>query len=155
MAEIIGLGASIATFIQIAGSIAGVCKSYIEAVQDCPKDLRLIYIETSSIKLLFESLQFLNEDDVDDSKASQILFQPDGPILGCGRAVTELGRLLPASLLAPVPTRPAANRAKRQRLSLSLVSLAWPLKASKARKLLDDIMRYKSTITMGLTGELW
>lgn len=149
MAELIGLAASIASFIQIAGSIASVCKAYIGSVRDCPKDLRLIYIETTSVKLIFESLQFLNEDDLDDSKATRILFHPDGPIIGCGRAMVELNGLLPA-----LSTAQPSNGSKRQRLSPFLVALAWPLKATKARRLLDEIMNYKSTITMGLTGEL-
>jgi len=67
MAEGIAFAASVIAVVQIADRIASVCKSLIETVQDYPRDLRLIFIEIGSLKVIFESLRFLNEDDPADS----------------------------------------------------------------------------------------
>lgn len=37
---------------------------------------------------------------------------------------------------------------------MALASLAWPLKADKAKRLLDEIMRHKTTIGVALQGQL-
>jgi len=66
MAEVLALAASIAAIVEIANRIASACKSYIDSIQDYPKDLRLIYVETVSLKVVFESLQFLYGGDPDD-----------------------------------------------------------------------------------------
>jgi hypothetical protein len=141
---------SIITVVQLAERIASVCKSFIEEVQDYPRDLRLIFIETGSLKVIFESLHFLNEDEPADSATLQRLRGANGPVEGCKTAMDQLDQLFP-SLPLPGSKRKGA---KRQRLQTSLASLAWPLKADRARKLLDEIMRHKSTINIALQGQL-
>jgi hypothetical protein len=150
MAEAIGLAASIIAVVQLADRIASVCKSLIETVHDYPRDLRLIFVETGSLKVIFESLRFLNEDDPADSATLQRLRGSDGPVEGCKTAMDQLDRLF-ASLPSPSSKRKGA---KKQKLQTALTSLAWPLKADRARKLLDEIMRHKSTINIALQGQL-
>ena len=150
MAEVIALTASIIAVVQLADRIASVCKSLIETVQDYPRDLRLIFVETGSLKVIFESLRFLNEDDPVDSALLQRLRGADGPVEGCKTAMDRLDRLFPP---LPLPSS-KHNGAKRQKLQTTFTSLAWPLKAEKARKLLDEIMRHKSTINVALQGQL-
>ena len=147
--EVLSLTASVIGVIQIADRIAGVCISYIDSVKDYPKDLRRIYIEVTSLKVVFQSLHFLDEDDAEDSTALQTLRGHDGPVIGCKKAMAELSELLPHA--APQLSRQGA---KRQKLDTALAALAWPLKRERARKLLDDIIRYKLTISVALTGEL-
>jgi hypothetical protein len=150
MAEAIALAASVIAVIQIADRIASVCKSIIEEVEDYPRDLRLIFVETGSLKVIFEGLCFLHEDDPADSATLQTLRGSDGPVEGCKTAMDQLDRLFPS---IPLPSsRPKG--AKRQKLRTVLTSLAWPLKAERARKLLDEIMRHKSTINVALQGQL-
>ena len=150
MAEAIGLAASIIAVLQLADRIASVCKSLIETVQDYPRDLRLIFLETSSLKAIFESLRFLNEHDPADSVTLQMLRGSDGPVEGCKMAMDQLDRLFPSHPLRSSKTKGA----KRQKLQTALAGLAWPLKADRARKLLDEIMRHKSTINVALQGQL-
>jgi hypothetical protein len=55
MAEAIALASSIIAVVQLADGIASVCKSLIETVQDYPRDLRLIFIETGSLKVILKA----------------------------------------------------------------------------------------------------
>ena len=150
MAEAIAFAASIIAVVQLADRISSVCKSLVETVQDYPRDLRLIFVEIGSLMVIFESLRFLNEDDPADSATLQRLRGSDGPVQGCKTAMDQLDRLF-ASVSLPSSKRKGA---KRQRLQTALTSLAWPLKADRARKLLDEIMCYKSTINFALQGQL-
>ncbi|KAK5241339.1 hypothetical protein LTR40_010102, partial [Exophiala xenobiotica] len=150
MAEAIGLAASVIAVVEIAGRIASVCKSLIETVRDYPRDLRLIFVETGSLKVIFESLLFLNEDDPADSVTLQRLRGSNGPVEGCKAVMDQLNRLFPSDSLRISQTKGA----NRQKLQTTLTSLAWPLKAERARKLLDEMMRYKSTISVALQGQL-
>jgi hypothetical protein len=146
MAEIIALGASIIAVIQISERIIGLTKNYIEAVHDAPRDLHVIRIEVSTLKAVFESLKLLQDSDYTLSNNLQKLGEKDGAVEGCRRAVLELGKLLD-------PTRQSTNNGNRRRIQATLSSLAWPFKESKAKKLLDEISRYKITITLSLSAE--
>ncbi|KAF4462848.1 Vegetative incompatibility HET-E-1 [Fusarium albosuccineum] len=143
------VAASVIAIIQISDTVLRACKSYIDAFQDYPKDLRLIYVEISSIKAIFEALNFFDPDDSQDSAALAALLRPDGPVEGCKRAIGELNQLLPRAV-PQIKTR----KSKRQKLDEALVALAWPLKCDKARKLLDELNSYKATISMAFTGQL-
>ena len=54
----------------------------------------------------------------------------------------ELSRLVPHA-----PLQYSGKRNKKQRLGVAAATLAWPLKAEKARRLLDEIFQYKATIS--------
>lgn len=149
MAEALAVPAGIIAVIQLSDLIISACKSYIDSAQDYPKDLRLIYIETASIKIVFESLDFLDGHDPDDFDALQKLGGDDGAVTGCRTAMEELSRLLPHA-----PLKCSGKRNKKQRLGVAAATLAWPLKAEKARRLLDEILQYKATISLALTAGL-
>ena len=149
MAEVIAAGASIIAIIQIADRIIGLCKGYIEAARDAPSDLRLILIETSALKVILENLEFLTKCGGRVSAIALQMSGADGPIEGCLRAMTELEKLFPSD---GVQTG-GPNSSKRKKVKFVLTTLAWPLKQTKARKLLDEIMRYKSTISLALTSD--
>lgn len=149
MAEAIAVGASVIAIIQIADRIIGLCKSYIGIARDASSDLRRILLETSALKTIFENLKFLNACDGPSSTTATSLSAADGPIEGCLRSVTELENLFPSDSVQIE----GQGRFKERRLKSTLTSLAWPLKENKARKLLDDIMRYKSTIALAMTTE--
>ncbi|KAF5012593.1 hypothetical protein FDECE_1360 [Fusarium decemcellulare] len=143
------VAASVIAIIQISDTVLRACKSYIDAFQDYPKDLRLIYVDISSIKAIFEALNFFDPDDSQDSAVLAALLRPDGPVEGCKRAIGELNQLLPRAV-PQIKTR----KSKRQKLDAALVALAWPLKCDKARRLLDELNSYKATISMAFTGQL-
>ena len=149
MAEVIAVGASVIAIIQVADRIIGACKSYVSSVRDAPSDLRSILLEISALKTVFENLQFLNSCNSPCSPIVDSLCGADGPVEGCLLSVNELAGLFP-----PDDVHVAGQgQLKRRKIKSNLVSLAWPLKETKARKLLDDILRYKSTITLALTTD--
>ncbi|KAK1760390.1 hypothetical protein QBC47DRAFT_408460 [Echria macrotheca] len=147
----LSLTASIFAIIQLADRVTQVCKSYIEGVSDYPKDLRLIFIEVGSLAVVLQGLQFLRDDDPDDASILSSLDGPRGPIGECKTIIGSLNSLLP---VPPSPPRPSDGQAKRRRLETALTALAWPLKAERARKLLNDLMRLKSTINMAIGGAI-
>ena len=147
MAEALAVGASVIAIIQIADRIIGLCKFYIETARDAPSDLRVILVETSALKTILENLNFLTSCDGPDSSAARRTSGADGPIEGCFRTVAELEQLFPSDSIG---TR-GRQSSKKRKLNAVLTALAWPLKENKARKLLDEMMRYKTTISLALT----
>ena len=146
MAEAI---ASVIAIIQVADRIVGLCKYYIETTQDASRDLRNILIETSTLKTTLENLGFLTGFNNEVSTVVGTLSSEDGPIKGCHRSITELEKLFPSDCTL---TR-GQDRCKKQKLKATWAALAWPLKGNKARKLLDEIARFKTTITLAITTE--
>jgi hypothetical protein len=151
MAEAIGLAASIIAVVQMADLIVSVCKFLIGTAQDYPRDLRLIYVETGSLKIIFEGLSFLDHEDPADWTALKALQGDSGLLERCKNAVAELDRLFPP---LPLSIGSKRKRGKKETVRMVMGSLAWPLKADKAKRLLDEIMQYKSTIGMVLQGQL-
>jgi hypothetical protein len=145
MAEGIALAASIIAVIQISERIVGITKRYIEAVQEVPRDLHVILIEISTLKAVFESLKFVQGSENAVPYNLQNLGH-NGAIEGCRNTVSELEKLL-----EPDPKR--NSKGKRQKVQAALNTLAWPLKENRAKKLLDDISRFKITITLALSSE--
>lgn len=148
MAEVLAVGAGVIAIIQITDRIIGLCKIYIETVRDIPSDLRSVLIEASMLKTIFENLKFLMTNS-EASSAASTLFADDGPVEGCRRSITELEKLFPSDCIQSN----GQNGSKKRRVKASLEALAWPLKANKARKLLEEIKGYKATIALALTTE--
>ena len=149
MGEVLAIGASVTAIIQITDRIVGLCKFYIETVNDAPSDLRLIFLETSALKTIFESLNFLTACDSGVSNIVSGLASVDGPIEGCLKSVIQLEKLFPLKWIQITEQ----HRSKKRKVKATLAALTWPLKEGKARKLLDEISRYKTTITLALSIE--
>ena len=148
MAEI-AAAASVIAIIQITDRVVGLCKFYIETAKDVASDLRLILLEVSTLKTIFENLDFLMTHNCGVSTAVSTLSGKDGAIEGCRRSITELEKLFPSDWKQDA----GQNTSKKQRVKATWAALAWPLKEKKARKLLDEIMRYKTTITLAITTD--
>lgn len=151
MAEAVGLGASIIAIYQIADRLIGLCKFYIETVHDAPSDLRKILIEMSALKTILQDLEFLKRFDSKLSAVLESMAGSDGAIGACRQAIADMEDLFPQD---SVNTHRSADRAsKRMKVAYkaTLAALAWPFKASKAMKLLQDISMHKTTITLALT----
>ena len=149
MAEAVALSASIIAIFQIADRVIGLCKLYIETVRDAPSDLRTILIETSTMKTILENVQFLMSCNNRPSAMLDVLYGADGPIEGCRSAIAKMEGLFPSGYAQGHK----GSRSKRQKVKASLATLAWPLKESRARKLMEEVIRYKSTINLALTTE--
>jgi len=145
MAEILGFAASIVAIVQIADRVIDLCKYYIATVEDHPKDLRIILIETSSLRSLLGNLEFLSQSATNSSTILQGLAGENGPIAGCRTAVSELEKLF--------PMKQSLNKRQRKTAKMVLASLAWPFQAEKARKLLSQLVQHKTSISLALSAE--
>ncbi|KAK0646802.1 hypothetical protein B0T16DRAFT_414277 [Cercophora newfieldiana] len=147
MAEIVAFGASIAAFIQLADRVISLSKFYLEALDDCPHDIKTV-LEVASLKALLETVDFLIRVKPNAGDSPSVLSRldgEDGPIQGCRAAVEMLEKMLPPSSRAPAQ--------KRQKTADVLKQLAWPLRQSKATKLLAEISRYKESISLAITTD--
>jgi hypothetical protein len=143
----LSITASVVAIVQIASTIISVCKDYVTTVANAPKDLRTILIQVGSVKCILETLELLISRGGDEvSIILQKLQNSDGPLDGCKQALIALNNLFPTEA-------ECSKDGKRRKVLSSLRNLAWPLKESKARKLLKDIGQYKTTISVALTTE--
>ncbi|KAK2008237.1 hypothetical protein LZ32DRAFT_609590 [Colletotrichum eremochloae] len=149
MADPFSLAASVFATIQIADRLVSLCKHYIESVQDAPSDLRIILIEISAVKMILENVKFLLDCEKEKSTMFDALSGPSGPIEGCRIAADELLGLLPSNQAQGK----GRDKSKRRRVQVTIETLAWPLKETKARKLLEDIARHKDTISFALSTD--
>lgn len=149
MAEILGLAASIFAVVQVADRVISLCKHYIECVQDAPSDLRTILVETSTLKAILENIEFLIQCDNGQSAIFDSLSGTSGPIQGCHEAMKSLEALFSTG---NAPSQGSTSSMK-DRARTAVANLTWPLKESKARKLMEDVARYKGTLVLALTAD--
>ena len=149
MAEVVAAASSVIAIIQITDRVISLCKFYIETVKDVASDLRLMLVEVSALKTIFENLDFLMTHNCAVSNAVSILSGNDGAIEGCRRSITELEKLFPSNW----KQTGEQNTSRKQRVKATWAALAWPLKENRAKKLLDEITRYKTTITLAITTD--
>ncbi|KAH9228308.1 hypothetical protein K456DRAFT_1901412 [Colletotrichum gloeosporioides 23] len=152
MAEAFGLVASIFATVQIADRVISLCKRYIEGIRDAPSDLRTILVETSAVKAILENVKFLIECDNGHSAIFDSLSGASNPIEGCRETMKSLEALFRTETVT-TQTLGRSRKLKGKAL-MTLAALAWPLKTSKAAKLLQDVATHKSTITLALTVDV-
>lgn len=146
MAEAIAIGASIIAIITISDRIIGLTKHYIEITRDAPRDLHTIRIEISTLKAIFESLKVLLDSQNPPSDNLRSLGSHGGPVEGCRQCLSNLEKLLSPEINTKV-------QGKWRKIQATRNGLAWHLKESRARKLLDEVLQYKTTMNFALTVE--
>ncbi|KAK3328241.1 hypothetical protein B0T19DRAFT_424000 [Cercophora scortea] len=147
------ISVSVIAVIQMADRVIELCKKYLGAARDAPADLRLILIETSSIKSVLDNLHFLTSCSHGPSTLES-LAGDDGPIEGCRHLICELEALLSGPLGGSHENGVVADGGtKRQRVKSVLAALAWPTRESKSKKLLGQLSQHKETISLALTTD--
>ncbi|KAK0618870.1 hypothetical protein B0T14DRAFT_430357 [Immersiella caudata] len=157
--------AGIIAVIQIADRVIELCKYYIETARDAPSDIQHIFVETSSIKAVLDSLHFLHatsrqheaahgtlptQTPDPTTHALNHLYGDRGPVEACRRILTDMSYLFPqGSPNAAEPNIPP-NTSKAKAKAI-LTALAWPLKEGKAKKLLAELVQHKTTVNLALT----
>jgi len=140
------VAASVIAIIQIAKTVGGICGSYIRQYHDAPKDLRSILIEVGSIKAVLEVIQLLH---VQTAKSNSPLLhqiaETDGPLTACRDILHEL--------LSLFPKQEVMMNGGRKFVLGPLERLRWSTKANEVRRLLTDLGKLKSTLSLMLTSD--
>ncbi|KAK8025456.1 hypothetical protein PG990_003279 [Apiospora arundinis] len=136
MADPLSMGASIIAFVEITNRIIGTCKYCIETIKDAPKDFQMILGETTSLEAIIETLRTSNVKPLGLSVTLE----------ACHRCLASLEGLLPKTK--------EKYRSGRRRDKISFAELAWPLKESKARKLLSEVSQHKATLLLAISGDM-
>jgi hypothetical protein len=143
-------GANLNGVVGLADKVISRCHRYLSAVKDCPSDLRAILIETSTVKSVIENLEFLckNSPNPELKQFFLGLDSENGPIRGSRECLAKLDRLLPEDKTE------GTTGGKRTTLEPTLTRLAWPLHETKARKLLDELGRFRASISAALVTDI-
>ncbi|KAH8901526.1 hypothetical protein GQ53DRAFT_800907 [Thozetella sp. PMI_491] len=138
----VSLSASIIAFIQAADRVIAMCRYCIDSIKDAPKDMQIILGEIMSLRAMMDNF---GADVLHANTANlvPVLFGKLGPIETCGRCLSALEKLLPTAQEGTGKTR-----------QLGLAELAWPLKRSKAQKLLAEIAQQKATLLLAMSGSM-
>ncbi|KAK6064699.1 ankyrin repeat protein [Seiridium cupressi] len=136
---------TILAIVQIADRVIGLCKYWIEAIRDAPSDLRSILLETSMLQTIFKNIEFLITCGDALSTTISDMLDPNGAIEHCRKTLMELTNLIPLEDVFA-----AHNSMSR---TMMLARLAWPFRENKARKLLQELGRYKAAIGLALTTQ--
>ncbi|KAF4831931.1 Vegetative incompatibility protein HET-E-1 [Colletotrichum tropicale] len=102
------------------------------------------------MKAVLESIKFLVICDNEQPTISNSLRGTSGPVDGCLEAMKNLETLFRTETQ---PQRHGMSGKLKDQALVTLATLAWPLKESKARKLMQDLAAYKSTIGLGLAAD--
>jgi hypothetical protein len=145
MADPLSIGASVLAFVGLAERVIRAVHVCVEAVKDCPHDLQMMLCELSSMKAVFQSLTAADDPDFASTSLVRALFDKTGPVAACQRCLLGLEALLP---------KVEQDRPVVQRHRITLAELAWPLKQSKARKLLAEISHHKATLLLAVSGDV-
>jgi hypothetical protein len=137
----LSITASVIAVLQLAGIIVSICYDYRSGIKNAPKDLMRIIDEVTSLRDVLERLVRLAEsaDASGPSRLStlKLLNKPDGPLIKCQAELAALKKKL-----APMSGLKAIGRV-----------LGWPLKEGDVKKTLDNIGRFKATLSLALTAD--
>lgn len=136
MADPLSIGASIIAFIELTNRIVGTCKYCIETIKDAPKDFQMILGETTSLEAIIETLKASGAESLGLSVTLE----------ACHACLSAL------EVLLPKPQRHSLS-SRKWRKSMR-AELAWPLKESKARKLLAEVAQHKATLLLAISGDM-
>jgi Fungal N-terminal domain of STAND proteins len=136
--------ASVIAILQLSGKIISACVAYTSSIKDAPRDLRTIIVEIHSLQAVIRVL------DLTSIKPTHAENGLAASLDACRLSLKELSDLL--DLQTSQSSSGNGQSAKWARLMPTLTTLAWPLKQHRAKSLMDDISRHKSTITLSLSA---
>ncbi|KAK0647123.1 hypothetical protein B0T16DRAFT_458984 [Cercophora newfieldiana] len=148
----LSIGASVLAFVGLTDKIIRATRFCIDGLKDAPSDIRLIFCEVSSLRTIVDILTGPDSDGETAVESVVSTFPLDwaGPIEACRRCLEGLETLLPSVI--PGAFNTGSTTASRRRITLA--ELAWPLKQSKARKLLAEISQHKATLLLAISGDI-
>lgn len=145
--------ASLIAVVGLADQVISCCYRYISAVKDCPSDIRVLLVETSTLKSVVGNLEILHQTNPNPTLNQLFLGlgTDDGPIKGCRHCLAEIEKLLPDD--KTTESHDGVGK-KRRALQPTLERLAWPLRETKARKLVEELRRFRESISLALVVDI-
>jgi len=144
MAEVVGLASSIIAVLDLSAKVVSRTKAIIETAKDAPRDLRTILVEVSSLKSALENFEFLFSIDCKFAEEVSNKQGIEAAVKGCQNTLTSLVEQLGSlSISNSQQTGPS----KRQKIK---TAVSWTWKEGPTKKLLADVLQYKTTIVLGL-----
>lgn len=147
MAEIIGLAASILGLIEVSSKVISHSGKLIREIKAAPKELHLIHIEALTLKGILNSLQSLHDANRIPQNSLEKLQGWNGLVDICGRTLAELDKILSSG--PPVTGDPVGGRDNHW-MQPRFDRILTALKASRAKKLIEDVRRFTDLIKIAL-----
>jgi hypothetical protein len=147
MADVLGLAASIVTFIQFADRLVTLAKNAYDTYQDGAADIRRVLIEVTTMRSLVENLQPMVEQNA--SSINQALISK--LLLDCVSSIqaldAELDKLRPSRLDQSTPLIGKAKKA------IAATTFIWTGKPSEVKRYLKSLERNKSALILAMAGD--
>ncbi|KAK4661121.1 uncharacterized protein QC763_705020 [Podospora pseudopauciseta] len=158
MAEVAGLVSTIFTIIAFAKDVTLATKFYIDAANgDCPKDIKLLVVESASLQSTFESIDFIFKNNVqpgqkieDSPENRRIANQILKPCGICKETLEELQGMIKKLKI----DRDPRDRTTRDKLRNTWEAAKWPFKKESFDAAMDKLHHCRTSIISGLTTEL-
>ncbi|KIX07784.1 uncharacterized protein Z518_02438 [Rhinocladiella mackenziei CBS 650.93] len=139
MAEVLGVVTSIATLVQLTGTLSQLCYGYIKSAAGASKAAERIVTEVSALDGVLRALELLSQNtQAPQLPALELLAGQNGLFERCGKVLKELERRLNS---AP---------GRRQKIGKAI---AWPLEEKEINSLLTTVERHKAIFLLALTGD--
>lgn len=138
--EVVGAASAAVAFFQLLERVIQAAKHIIDTVKDAPHDIQLIHSEIVTLQLVLKQNQDAGTLD------TLGLTDENGTLRQCQKALEDLALLLPTNAVF------LSSGKRRKTSEVTLTTLTWSFKASKAKKLLAEISQHKATILLGLAG---
>ena len=152
--EAVALASTFATLLGFSMQLYGNCKYYIDAARgDCPNDLKLILIETSSLEATLRTVQdILAASDTRREDEARLQRQIGKSVEECKSCLEKLLKLVPKPLLRDEDHK----LSKRDKAKILLNALAWGTSGKKGECdiQLKHVRAHKATLSLNLTAEL-
>jgi hypothetical protein len=152
--ETLALASTFATLLGFSMQLYSNCRYYVDATRgDCPNDLKLILIETSSLEATVKSVELiLSFSDTRAEDEERLKRQIGKPLKDCQECMEQLLKLVPKPMLKDGEHK----LSKREKVKILLNALAWGVggKMGTCAMLLKHLRTHKATLSLGLTSEL-
>ena len=147
--EALGVAASIIAVLQAANTVIDICCDYGAAIRGASWELPRVTKELQNFRDVLELLKALanraeNADPSADARLPaliRICKSDAGPLAMCNNELESLKtRLKPPKWTGPVKSKRTAV----------MLALTWPLKEDETKKMLQNMERYRTALSMAL-----
>lgn len=147
MADPFSLAASSLALLDLSAKVILRCKHIISTAKDAPRELRTILVEVSSLEAALKNLSFLADVDCGFAEQAVNLDGISNAVVGCQGTLDDLIKELGSLSISDAIQTGASKRQKVK------TAVKWTWREGAAKKLLNDVLQYKTTITLSLLSQ--